>query len=211
MRETSATYMICLTVTALSSRSGIYSDGDRALSCMKRNDIYYILVFALVIMGTFVPLVKAAAGEYEIAGGGGISVNSVHATQGMILGAWITSLDKAFELRIEPNAEYIVTTSGQSMFLGGVSPVFRLGMHGQSLNPFLDVGLGLSIGSRKAFTGWNMGSVFFFSPTAGAGIKFGRSEKGVSLFARFLHHSNADLFPPNQSLNSVYLLLGYRF
>jgi len=178
---------------------------------MKRNDIYYILVFALVIMGTFVPSVKAAAGEYEIAGGGGMSLNSVHAAQGMILGAWITRLGKAFELRIEPNAEFIVTTSGQSMFLGGVSPVLRLGIHGQSLNPFLDVGAGVSIGSRKEINGWNLGSVFSFSPTVGVGIKFGRSEKGVSLFARFLHHSNADLFPPNQSLNSVYLLLGYRF
>jgi hypothetical protein len=181
---------------------------------MKRKRIYLLVLTLCIAAGTFVPSTEAIAAEYEVAGGGGMSINSlqpVHATQGMILGAWITRLGKAFELRIEPNVEFMVTTSGQSMFLGGVSPVLRLGIHGQSLNPFLDVGAGVSIGSRKAFPGWNMGSLFSFSPTAGGGIKFGRSEKGVSLFARFLHHSNANFFPPNQSLNSVYLLLGYRF
>jgi len=178
---------------------------------MKRHGIYYMLFFAFIIMVMVTPVMKAFAGEYEIAGGGGISVNQVRASQGMILGAWITGLGEATELRIEPNVEFIETTSGECMFLGGVSPVLRFGIHEQSISPFLDLGVGVSIGTRRELNGWNLGSVFFFSPTAGVGVKFGKSEKGMSLFARFLHHSNADFFPPNQSLNSVYLLLGYRF
>jgi hypothetical protein len=181
---------------------------------MKGRNAYRILFFILAVIGTILTSVKAATGDYEIAGGCGMSVNSlqpVHATQGILLGAWIVKLGRSFELRIEPNVEFIATTSGKSMFLGGASPVIRLHTYGHSLNPFVDVGAGVSIGSRRSFEGFNMGGSFFFSPTGGIGVKFGKSERGVSLFARFLHHSNANLFPPNQSLNSVYLLLGYRF
>lgn len=143
-----------------------------------------------------------------------MSINALqplHTAQGILLGAWITRLCGSLDLRVEPNVEFISTTTGKSMFLGGVTPVLRLHTHGHNLNPFVDIGAGVSIGSRKSFEGWNMGGNFFFSPTGGVGVKFGKSERGVSLFARFLHHSNANLFHPNQSLNSVYFLLGYRF
>ncbi len=178
----------------------------------KRKNAYVVL--ALAFISVLPTSSGAAAGDYEIAGGGGMSVNAlqpVHAAQGILLGAWITRLGKSLDLRVEPNVEFISATTGKAMFLGGVTPVLRLHTHGHTLNPFVDIGAGVSIGSRRSFEGWNMGGNFFFSPTGGAGVKFGSSEKGVSLFARFVHHSNADLFPPNQSLNSVYLLLGYRF
>ena len=181
---------------------------------VRRSNTYTILVLALAFISALPLSVKAAAGDYEIAGGGGMSVNAlqhVHAAQGILLGAWITKLGGSLDLRIEPNVEFISTTTGKSMFLGGVTPVLRLHTSGHSLNPFVDIGAGVSVGSRKSFDGWNMGGNFFFSPAGGVGVKFGSSERGVSLFARFVHHSNADLFPPNQSLNSVYLLLGYRF
>lgn len=97
------------------------------------------------------------------------------------------------------------------LLLLGVSPVLRFGTHGQRLNPFLDVGVGVSIGSRTTLLNRDFGSRFFFSPTAGAGVKFGSSASGISLFVRWLHHSNADLFPPNEGIDSLYVLLGYRF
>jgi hypothetical protein len=184
------------------------------MNSIRLDNVLRILIFALVVICVFLPLVEATAADFEIAGGGGMSVNAlqpVHAAQGMLLGAWIIKLGRSFDLRVEPSVEFIAATTGESMFLGGVSPVLRLRTHGHGLNPFVDVGAGVSLGSRKSFEGWNMGSQFSFSPAGGVGVKFGRSESGASLFARFIHHSNANLFPPNQSLNSVYFLMGYRF
>ncbi len=178
---------------------------------MKRKKIFIWGLVFIIIAYTFMPSAESAAADYEIAGGGGISAGSPQSTQGILIGAWIKRLNTLLELRIEPNLEFIEARSGTSMFIGGVSPILRLGTHGQSLNPFLDGGVGASISSKKTLGDWNLGGNFFFSPTVGAGVKFGSSESGVSIFARFVHHSNADLFPPNQSLNLLYFLLGYRF
>jgi hypothetical protein len=171
-----------------------------------------VLVMVLVVIGCFViPVARADDSVFEIAGGVGRGLNDLKSTEGILLGAWIMRLSSAVELRIEPNVEYIAARSNQSMFFAGVSPVFRLGTSGKSLNPFLDAGVGLSAGSKKMLYDRNFGGEFFFSPTAGAGIKFGKSEDGFSLFARWLHHSNAGFFPPNEGIDSVYLMLGYRF
>jgi hypothetical protein len=174
----------------------------------------YILVAVLtlgIIVGIFMHAAEAAENGYEIAGGVGMSLNDLGSTEGIVLGAWIKRLSSTLELRIEPNAEVIVARTGQSLFLGGVSPVLRLAAHGQRLNPFLDAGVGVSIGSRTTLLNRNFGSNFFFSPTAGAGIKLGRTAKGVSLFVRWVHHSNAGLFHPNEGIDSLYTLFGYRF
>lgn len=174
--------------------------------------IISILVLALVMfVGCFIQRAEADDNNFEIAGGVGRGLNDLKSTEGILIGAWIMRLSPAVELRIEPNIEYIAARSDKSMFFGGVSPVFRLGTEGQDINPFLDAGVGLSMGSTKLLVNRNFGGEFFFSPTAGAGVKFGKSESGVSLFARWLHHSNAGLFRPNEGIDSVYLMLGYRF
>lgn len=178
---------------------------------MKSKYIYISALALGIIVGIFTHSTKAADNAYEIAGGVGESLSVLGTTEGLILGAWIKRLSSRVELRIEPNAELIATRTGQSLFLGGVSPVIRLGSHGQSLNPFFDAGVGVSIGSKPALLNRKFGSNFFFSPTAGVGVKFGRSAKGVSLFARWVHHSNAGLFPPNKGIDSLYVLVGYRF
>ncbi len=184
-------------------------------SGMKRRHLYnYICISVLipaVIVGILAGTAVAADNGYEIAGGVGMSLSYLGSTEGILLGAWTKRLSKALQLRIEPNVEIIAPRTGHSLFLGGVSPVLRVASHGQSLNPFFDVGVGVSIGSKTRLLDRNFGSNFFFSPTAGAGVKFGRSEKGVSLFARWLHHSNAGLFPPNEGIDSLYVLVGYRF
>ncbi len=178
---------------------------------MKRNNFFLTLAFGVIIATAFIPPVEAADSGYELAGGVGTGLNDLKSTEGILLGAWITRLSGLLELRIEPNVEYIAARAGQSMFFFGVGPVLRFGSYGQSINPFLDVGCGVSIGSRTMLFNRDFGGDFFFSPTAGAGIKFGKTESGVSLFARWLHHSNAGLFPPNEGIDSLYLLLGYRF
>lgn len=179
---------------------------------MKRKNICISVLALGIIVSAFMHSAEAADSGYEIAGGVGMSLSDLGSKEGIFLGAWITRLSSLLELRIEPNAEFIKAKDGKSLFLCGVSPVVRLlAAHGQGLNPFLDVGVGVSIGSRTTLFNRNFGSSFFFSPTAGAGIKFGSSASGVSLFARWVHHSNAGLFPPNEGIDSLYMLLGYRF
>ncbi len=178
---------------------------------MKSKFVPVLILVLVVIGGFFVPFAEAADSNFEIAGGVGRGLNDLKSTEGILLGAWAMRLSSAVQLRIEPNVEYIAARSNQSMVFAGVSPVFRFGTNGQTLNPFFDVGVGLSLGSRKILYDRNFGGEFFFSPTAGAGVKFGKSESGFSLFARWLHHSNAGIFPPNEGLDSMYLMLGYRF
>jgi hypothetical protein len=182
---------------------------------MKSRYIYkYIGIWTLVLYVIFSIVAgnAGAAGDgYEIAGGIGMSLNDLGSTEGILLGAWTKRLSGIMELRVEPNAEIIAPRTGHSLFLAGISPVIRISAHGQGLNPFFDVGVGVSIGSNTRLLNRNFGSNFFFSPTAGAGVKFGRSEKGMSLFARWVHHSNAGLFRPNEGIDSFYALVGYRF
>jgi hypothetical protein len=178
---------------------------------MMRKNIYISVLALGIIVGNFMQTAEADDNGYEIAGGIGMSMSDLGSTEGIFLGAWISRLSPLVELRIEPNAEFIEAKNGQSLSLFGVSPVVRFGNQGQSLNPFFDVGVGLSIGSRTTLLDRIFGSNFFFSPTAGAGVKFGSSACGTSLFARWVHHSNAGLSPPNNGIDSLYLLLGYRF
>jgi len=177
---------------------------------MKRNTFILASAFCIIIT-IAIPPAGASDSGYELAVGAGKGLNDLKSTEGIFLGAWITRLSSLLELRIEPNVEYIAARADQSMFFYGVGPVIRFGSYGQSINPFLDVGGGVSIGSKAMIFDRNFGRDFFFSPTAGAGIKFGKTERGVSLFARWVHHSNAGLFPPNEGLDSLYLLLGCRF
>ncbi|MFI5293563.1 MAG: acyloxyacyl hydrolase [Thermodesulfovibrionales bacterium] len=178
---------------------------------MKRPSLLIPLLAFAIVLGVFLRCGEAADNSYEIAKGAGISLSDLGSTEEILLGAWIRRLSSIIELRIEPNMEFIKAKSGKSLFFGGVSPVFRLGTQGHPLNPFLDAGVGVSIGSKTVLYNRDFGSTFFFSPTAGAGIKFGRSKTGISVFARWLHHSNAGLFPPNEGIDSLYLLMGYRF
>ena len=171
-----------------------------------------VLTLALVAaLCFFVPFAEADDSSFEIAGGIGKGLENIGSTEGIVLGAYIINLSKVVELRVEPNFEYIAAKNNQSMYFAGVSPVFRFSTHGKSLNPFFDVGVGMSGGSRVILLDRSFGKDFFFSPTAGAGIKFGKSSEGFDLFARWLHHSNAGFFHPNEGIDSVYVMIGYRF
>lgn len=178
---------------------------------MKTKNTFVQVLTACVVLGVLISTARADYSCYEIAGGTGISLNDLGSTEGILLGAWIKRLSNTVELRVEPNIEFIAPRSGHSLVFGGVSPVFRFGIHGQSLNPFLDAGVGVSVSSSTTVFRRDFGGNFFFSPTAGIGIKLGSPDTGFSFFARWIHHSNAGLFPPNEGIDSLYLLLGYRF
>lgn len=53
----------------------------------------------------------------------------------------------------------------------------------------------------------DLSSAFNFAPTLGVGARFGRVDLGV----RFTHVSNADTHLPNNGLNLVSFVAGYRF
>src|SRR5208337_4801497 len=110
----------------------------------------FLLTLALVVIISFVFILPAGASDsgYELAVGAGKGLNDLKSTEGIVLGAWITGLSPTFELRIEPNVEYISARAGQSMQFYGVGPVIRFGSYGQSINPFVDAGVGVSIGTR---------------------------------------------------------------
>jgi len=165
---------------------------------MKWKNICISVLTLGIVAAVLMLSAEASDNGYEIAGGAGTSLNDLGSSEneGILLGAWITRLSTILDLRIEPNVEVIVPRAGKSLFLGGVNPVLRVSSHGQNLNPFLDAGVGVSIGSRETLLNRNFGSNFFFSPTAGAGVKFGRSDRGASLFMRWLHHSNAGILSP---------------
>ncbi len=131
---------------------------------MKQKNIYVLVLALGIFAGVLMHSAEAADSGYEIAGGVGMSLSDLGSTEGILLGAWIKRLSNALELRVEPNAEFIAARTGKPLFLGGVSPVIRVGTHGQSLNPFLDAGVGLSIGSRTKLLNRNFGSNFFFQP-----------------------------------------------
>ncbi len=172
---------------------------------------YIPVLFLFIVLVALVPPAGVCASDFEIDGGAGMSLSRLRSAQGMLIGAWPIGLPDFFELRIETNVELITTRSGKSMVIGGAGPVLRVGTRGKKINPFFDIGGGVSVGSRKKLSEKDFGTIFFFSPTVGAGIKFGRSARGISLFTRFVHHSNAGLFHPNESINSLYVLLGCRF
>lgn len=170
-------------------------------------------VLVLVLVAVFFVSYAWAEDDssFEIAGGIGRGLNDLKSTEGILLGAWIMRLSKVVDLRVEPNVEHIWARDHQSMFFAGVSPVFRFSTHGKTINPFADVGCGLSGGTRTTIINRSFGKDFFFSPTAGGGVKFGESSYGFSLFARWLHHSNAGFFHPNEGIDSEYLMAGYSF
>ncbi len=78
---------------------------------------------ALFISISFAFVLPAGASDsgYELAAGAGKGLNDLKSTEGIILGAWITRLSPLFELRIEPNVEYIAARSDQSMVFYGVA------------------------------------------------------------------------------------------
>jgi hypothetical protein len=177
---------------------------------MNRETIHISLLALSIVVNTFPPSAESAPDSYEVAVGGGTNLDLLATTESVLLWAWTKSLSPMFDLRIEPNLEVIGTTSGQSVLFGGVSPVLRIVGHGHVLNPFLDAGVGVSVSTTDTLLYKNFGNYFFFSPTAGVGVTFGRSAAGPSFFVRWLHHSNAGLFPPNQGIDSLYVFLGCR-
>lgn len=171
---------------------------------------------SVIVAGFFISCASAAddSGDYsrfEIAGGIGRGLNDLRSTEAILLGAWKFQLSKVVDLRIEPNVEHIWARDHKSMFFAGASPVFRFSTSGKSVNPFADIGCGMSGGTTARILDRSFGKDFFFSPTAGAGVKFGGSSYGFSLFARWLHHSNAGFFHPNEGIDSEYVMLGYNF
>lgn len=79
-----------------------------------------------------------------------------------------------------------------------------------NISPYIDVGVGLSLISKKEMCGRQLGIHFQFEDRLGVGIRFGE-RKQFDIGYRVVHFSNAYLGKQNASINLHLLVLGYWF
>ena len=113
-------------------------------------------------------------------------------------------------LEIVGEPTYLTVFQHQTVYVGGLAALLknyvRTGTRG---TPYLVGGAGLSLASHRLPHG---GTNFNFLPEGGLGLQYAltpRSLLGVEW--RFQHFSNANISPPNPSLNQSLFLLGYSF
>ena len=78
------------------------------------------------------------------------------------------------------------------------------------LQPYLEIGLGVSWLSNQKIAGRDVGMHFLFEDRLGVGSRFGSQQK-YDINARFMHYSHASLVPHNPGINMFLTTLGYWF
>jgi hypothetical protein len=141
--------------------------------------------------------------KYELAVGGGTSINALSTKQVMLFAARNFRVERNLFLRVEPTLEYIMDS--EDMFVAGGSLVLRFASPHKGVTPFVDLGAGANYASRKIFENRDLGSNFLFNLILGGGINLGHD---YSLSVRYRHLSNAGLAEYNGGFDSLYLLFG---
>jgi opacity protein-like surface antigen len=115
-------------------------------------------------------------------------------------------LPGSFELVGEPM--FLTVFQHQTVYVGGLAALLKYNFQtGTRWTPYLVGGGGVSFASHRLPHG---GTNFNFVPEGGVGLQYAitpRSLLGVEW--RFQHFSNADISPPNPSLNMSLFLLGF--
>lgn len=81
------------------------------------------------------------------------------------------------------------------------SPVFVYEFAGETLNPYVEAGIGLAVFSSTELEDNDLGSSFQFEDRLGFGLRFAGQEVGL----RALHYSNAGLKQPNDGAEAYTL------
>ncbi len=117
-------------------------------------------------------------------------------------------LPGSFEIAGEPT--YLTVFQHQTVHVGGLAALLKYNFRtGTRWTPYLVGGAGLSFASHRVP---HDGTNFNFMPEGGLGLQYAltpRSLLGVEW--RFQHFSNADISPPNPSLNLSLFLIGFSF
>ncbi|HWU40479.1 MAG TPA: acyloxyacyl hydrolase [Candidatus Acidoferrum sp.] len=115
-------------------------------------------------------------------------------------------LPGSFEIVGEPM--FLTVFQHQTVYVGGLAALLKYNFRtGTRWTPYLVGGGGVSFASHRLPHG---GTNFNFVPEGGVGLQYAitpRSLLGVEW--RFQHFSNADISPPNPSLNMSLFLLDY--
>lgn len=142
--------------------------------------------------------------DYEIALGGGTSLNSLSTTQLLLLGARNIHLKEGLFFRVEPTLEYI--TGNEDMYLAGFSLALRFASPHEGITPFVDLGAGVNYVSETTFRDRDLGGHFLFDLLLAGGFNFGDE---YSLSYRYRHLSNGGIGDGNEGFDSFYILLGF--
>ncbi|SDI66985.1 acyloxyacyl hydrolase [Pseudomonas panipatensis] len=82
------------------------------------------------------------------------------------------------------------------------APVFVYQFNGDSVQPFIEAGIGVAGFTGSEVGDHDLGSAFAFEDRIGVGVKFGG---GQALGVRAIHYSNAGMAEPNEGIESYSL------
>ena len=87
------------------------------------------------------------------------------------------------------------------------SPVFVYEFAGESVQPYIEAGIGVAAFTSTELEDNDLGSSFQFEDRIGAGLRFSGQEIGI----RALHYSNAGIKQPNDGIESYSLFYSRQF
>ncbi|GAA5098647.1 acyloxyacyl hydrolase [Wohlfahrtiimonas larvae] len=88
------------------------------------------------------------------------------------------------------------------------APVFTYNFYtNNTIEPFIELGIGVSAFSKTKVGDKNLGSSFNFEDRIGFGARFGDHTLGI----RAIHYSNAGIKSPNNGIESYSLYYSYKF
>jgi hypothetical protein len=151
---------------------------------------------------------EARQEHWDFGIGGGINFDGNPVSQILLIPAYNRRLANSRHVlyRLEGNIE-LLEGFRKITLVAGLSPFLRWYMKETGPGPFVEIGAGVNVITRNHTGNKEHGGFIEFSPSAGAGVRFGSQERPISISLRLRHLSNAHIFPINQSVNTLYLIL----
>jgi hypothetical protein len=173
----------------------------------RKNHILLFLVISLCLLrpGSACGEDRDRYGEFGM--GGGINFDGNPVSQLLLIPAYNRRLANSRHVwyRLEGNIE-LLEGFRKITLVAGVSPFLRWYMKEKGPTPFIEIGGGINLITRNHTANKESGGFIEFSPSAGAGVRFGSQERPIGISLRLRHLSNAHIFPINQSMNSLYVI-----
>jgi hypothetical protein len=170
----------------------------------------YILLFCMISLclldaGTACAEDRDRYRDFGI--GGGINFDGNPVSQILLIPAYTKRLSGSRLLwyRLEGNLE-LLEGFRKITLVAGVSPFLRWYMKERTPSPFIEIGGGINLITRNHTANKESGGFIVFSPSVGAGIRFGPQARPIGISFRLRHLSNAHIFPINQSMNTLYFI-----
>ena len=98
---------------------------------------------------------------------------------------------------------------GDEIYAIALSPVFvyYIGSRSDSIQPYIEAGIGIAALSDTKIKGRDMASTFQFEDRIGLGVR----TESYNLSVRYMHYSNAGLEKPNDGIDIFIATISYRF